>query len=359
VKKIFISTGEASGDALGTWYLKKQNDLYCEAVGGELLKKSGVKLYKHINELSLTGIWEIVKHIPFIFRFLKQLSTYIVNNNFEEVILVDFPGFNLMLAKRLKKLSPTIKITYLSPPQLWVWGAWRVKKIKSFCDQVIVIYPFEVNWYKQRGVSAVWLGYTFYEKVKPYFELSEQKEHKIAILPGSRKSEIENLLPYLIKVMSLFKQQYSNVRFVLPVAESFNKEFISDKFHGTNLIESTDIVIDQQEKMKALAKCCVAISKPGTSTLEIALLKVPTIIFYKTSYITYYIAKLVVKVEHMGLANLLLGREVSPELIQSDCSVENIFKKASVVYEEFVNDKLAYANRLSELNKLRVMLNKE
>ncbi|MCK4265619.1 hypothetical protein KAW80_04655, partial [Candidatus Babeliales bacterium] len=287
------------------------------------------------------------------------LTFYIVENNFDEVILVDFPGFNLMLAKKLKRLRPDLKIIYLSPPQLWVWGAWRVKKLKRYCNEVIVLYPFEVAWYKSRGVTAKWLGYPFYNEFEPYFELSEQKENKIAILPGSRVSETVSLLPYFVQVIKLLKKRYKDLKFVLPLAESFSKDFLEREFKKLGLDDweaSIEIVVDQELKTRALSQCALAISKPGTATLQLGLLKVPTIIIYKTSWLTYLIAKSVARVKYMGLSNLLLGREICSELIQKKCSPEEIFKKTSEIYEQFLSNDSFYVKNLKNLSELRKML---
>ena len=361
MKKLFISSGELSGDRIGAWYLNKQKNVYCEAVGGSFLKDSGAKLFETIDKLSIVGVVEIIKHIPFILKFLNKVSKYIINNNFDEVVLVDFPGFNLLLAKRLKKLKPDLKIIYLSPPQLWVWGAWRVKKLKKYCDQVIVLYPFEVEWYAKRGVNATWLGYPFYNELQPYFELAKSKSNTVAIMPGSRASEIKNLFPYFAHIIKLLKEKNPEINFVLPLSESFSKKFMVSvlKQNGlTNYQDYIKIVTGKDEKLKELSKCCLAISKPGTVTLQVALLKVPTIILYKAPKLTYLIAKSLVAVEYMGLANLLLKQNINPEFIQDECKPEIIAGEAAKIYNEFKSGDIAYNKRLQILSELQFMLNK-
>jgi len=169
MKKIFIVAGELSGDKLGAWYAERlrKEDSSCEihAVGGPFLEQAGAILYDRMENLNVAGFIEVLKHIRFLCRFMRELARYIVNNNFDEVVVVDFPGFNLKLIKKLKKLNRSLKIIYLSPPQLWVWGPWRARKIRKYCDEVIVIYPFEVAWYKKRKINAQWFGYPFYENL--------------------------------------------------------------------------------------------------------------------------------------------------------------------------------------------------
>lgn len=331
-KKIFIVTGELSGDRLAAWYVQKRFASAEEragllAIGGDYLRDVGVALFDRFEKYNVVGIVEIIKHLSHLLKSIRSLGRYILDNNFEEVVLVDFPGFNMRLARMLKKEKPSITITYLSPPQVWCWGAWRVKDLKKHCDQLIVLYPFEVAWYQQRGACALWLGNPVYDAMSNYFSYVTNKKNMIALMPGSRKQEIEQLLPLLLQTVQILKQDIDSPRFIMPLARSISYDFllsVACTHDLESVLGEVDIVCDDEEKYQLLAQCSAAISKPGTVTLELALLRVPTVIFYTTSWITYFLARIVVKVSWMGLPNLIVGREMFPELIQYNVTPNNI-----------------------------------
>ena len=326
-RRVFLVAGELSGDRIGAWYLQQNPDVQCEAVAGPFLRQAGAKQFDTIDNLSIVGITEIVRRLPFIFSYLRKLTTHILKNNFDEVVLVDFPGFNLMLARRLKKAKPSLRITYVSPPQLWVWGAWRVRKIRKYIDDVVVLYPFEVDWYKKRGVHARWEGYPFYKLVTTHRAGLEQKQKRVALLPGSRSSEIVRFIPLYAQVARQLVAQHPDVSFVVPVASSFTRERVHTLCQQAGLYDlgvPIELVEGESNKFRALARCALAISKPGTVTLELALLSVPTIVIYRTSWLTYFLGYPFVRVQYMGLPNLFLGKEVFPELMQGDCTAQNI-----------------------------------
>jgi len=363
-KKVFFVAGELSGDKLGAWYvnkLRKESEIEVSAVGGNFLKAAGATLYDRLEKLNVVGLIEIIKNIKFLLRFLSDLTKHILDNNFDEVVVVDFPGFNLRLMKKIKKIKPEIKITYLSPPQLWAWGERRIKTIKKYCDEVIVLYPFEVEWYKKRGVYARWLGYPFLDKVSEFCGQNIEKKNHIAIMPGSRSIEIKRLLPLFLKVINRFKLLYPNVKIFLPLAESVDKEQVERilrKSGSSRWGKDITIVCGQKEKLKVLSSCCLALTKPGTVTLELALLSVPAVVAYKAPWITYFIAKLLVKIKYMALPNLLLKDPVYPEFIQSDCKEDKILKSLKSLYfppgKNSANFEKAYqevANGMLELKK--------
>lgn len=325
MKKVFFVAGELSGDHIAAWYLAKlqqqEQDLVVHAVGGDGLAAQGAHLYVRFEQLNVVGIVEILKHLPFLFRFIKKLCTYIKTEGFDEVVLVDFPGFNLWLARKLKSKNPGIRITYVSPPQMWCWGAWRVKKLKKYCDHVVVMYPFEVAWYGRRGVKAHFLGNPVFEGLKPYIKPHKCSDCHVALIPGSRGAEIETLWPIFLQTAQLLLQRNPNMRFIVPVAKSIGRSMlvaIAQQHRFESVLVNIHFV-DEQEKWTQLSQCCVALSKPGTVTLELALLKVPTIIAYKTSWLTYWIAWFVVKVPFMGLPNLFAGKQVFLERLQDQC----------------------------------------
>lgn len=369
MKKIFIVAGELSGDKLGGWYaqrLLKAGDVELHAVGGDFLKQAGATIYERFEKLNIVGLVEIIKHLRSILSFMTKLADHIVTNNFDEVVVIDFPGFNLRLIKKLKKLNPNIKITYFSPPQLWAWGEGRIKTIKKYVDRVIVLYPFEVEWYKERGVTAEWHGYPFYKKLAPHRsslesqgDLIHKKEASIAILPGTRMIEITRLLPLFLKVIHRLKLLHPSIKIILPLGESIDKALVEKIIRQSSSArwgKDIEIVQGEKEKYEALSKCCVALTKPGTITLELGLLGVPAVVAYRASYVTYFLAKLLVKIEYMSLPSLLLGEQVYPECLQFDCKEKNILHELKRFYIGFVNKTDEYKKTLATLDRLHDIL---
>lgn len=361
-KRIFIVTGELSGDKAAAWFVKKIKEqydepIYFEAVGGNSLCECGVNIYKRFESLNVTGIVEIIWHLPRIFRLMHQIAAHIKNNNFDEVVLVDFPGFNLKLAQKLNSICPELKITYFCPPQLWCWGAWRIKKLKKYCNKVVVLYPFEVEWYTQRGLNVEWIGNPVFDNMKKYFALTEQKENLIALIPGSRISEIKRFIPLIGQVVKLFGLYHPDAKFILPVAESISEEFIRSELRkACSNHNKIKILRSEQEKFEQLSKCCLAITKPGTITLELALLKIPAVVFFKISWLTYIIGRPLVKAKFMSLPNILAGKEIYKEYIQGDCKAKNIFDYARRIYQGFTTPNIERKNILSDLNNIRTLL---
>ncbi|MCK4651230.1 lipid-A-disaccharide synthase [Candidatus Babeliales bacterium] len=363
MKKIFISCGEVSGDKTGSWYLERLKkdypDLSVEAVGGKFLKESGVKIYESIEKLNVAGIFEIIGKLRFILNFLKKLTDYILENNFDEIILVDFPGFNLRLAKRLKKKNPAIRITYLSPPQIWIWGEWRIKTLKKFCDKLIVLYPFEVDWYQKRGLKVEFFGNPLCSEFSSIFKKKEFDLNSIALLPGSREYELDYLLPIFVDVVKKFNLAFPKIKFILLIAESFSVKKVEGRLKKLGFFKfgrDVSIVQSKDEKFKALSKCCMAITKPGTISLELSLLSIPALSIYKTSWLSYLLARIFVKVKYMSLPNIILSKPVYPEFIQGNCKLDLIFKEAKKLYYSIIQKDKRYKNLKSDFEKIRNIL---
>lgn len=366
VKKIFFVAGELSGDRIAAWYLTKrfgacsQQELVCQGVGGNHMLNAGIELYARLEALNVTGIVEIIKHLPRLARMISDLVFYIKQHDFDEVVLVDFPGFNLRLAQRLKREISSITITYLSPPQVWCWGAWRVKKLARLCDQIVVMYPFEVAWYRQRGVTVQWLGSPVYDALKPYCDQQRERQAQIALLIGSRKQELQTLAPFFAQCLKSLAERYPEVTFVIPLAASIDDACLNQIFKQEGLCSYRSrihVVRGEAAKFTQLQTCCCAISKPGTVTLELALLEIPTVIVYKTSWLTYAIARRLARVDKMGLPNLLTGKEIFPEFIQSECTVDAVTSRVGVVYEAFSGDTAGYRQMRQACGTVQNLLN--
>lgn len=360
MKKIFIVAGELSGDKTAAWYVNrlKQSDVYYEAVGGDYLQQAGAHIFERFEKLNVVGIVEIVRHVRRLLAFLKKIVDHVVEQQFDEVVLVDFPGFNLRLAKKLKKRCPDIKITYLSPPQLWCWGAWRIKTIRRYCDQVVVLYPFEVAWYEARSVKAVWLGCPIYDRVQPYFESMQAKKPHVALIAGSRSSELATLFPIVADVAARLAQQFPEMKFVIPQAESLAMSDICAAIDRSALknYKTRVTVVPGSESLAALSSCSLAISKPGTITLELALLNIPTVVLFKISWLSYLLGRMVVKVKNMALPNLLSADMICKEFIQQDCQPAVIAQYAAHLYKKSVRANYAHPQHDQVFGALRQQL---
>lgn len=363
MKKLFIVAGELSGDKIGAWYIdclrEKDENIEVHAVGGTFLENAGATIYERIEKLNVVGFVEILKHIRFLYNFLHSLANHIAFNNFDEVVVADFPGFNLRLIKKLKKLDPNLRITYLSPPQMWVWGAGRAKIIKKYCDDVVVLYPFEVEWFAERGVHARWIGYPFYKKLEPYFSVTKKDVKKIAFIPASRSVELEKLTPVFAQSIRKLKLAFPHIQIIVPLAESIKEEDMQRALRQAGLQNwGHDVVIvsGEKEKLKALSSCCLALTKPGTVTLELALLGVPAIVAYKTSWITYFIARILVKVNYMALPNLFSKSIVYQEFIQGDCRANKIGSALIDSYRQFLLNSKSSVSQQKRLAGIRKML---
>lgn len=366
-KKVFLLAGEASGDVLGVWYLAQQRrrdaaglsrmaGVEYHGIGGPQMAAAGVSLVRSFDELQVVGVAEIIRHLPRLLRLQREVVQHILTEGYDEVVLIDFPGFNLRVLRDLKKKMPTLPITLLSPPQMWVWGAWRVKKV-ALADTVIVLYPFEVEWYKKRGVNAEWWGSPVVQRLEKVIgAVPEKKEKMIAVLPGSRPQELKQLMRYYAPALRSLSHTDSSLKIVFLLAPSLNREMIKAALKPYMVGSwgcEVRFVVDEQEKYRVMAHSMCALTKPGTNTLELALLGVPAVVVYKTSWLTYWLARMVVQVPSMTLPNLLTGKKMYTELLQSDCTPEAIAAKLHALVREYEENKQVYRVRCSALRQIK------
>ncbi len=367
MSKIFIIAGELSGDKAAAWYLEKRAlnpiSAHLEGIGGDALQRTGVTLYDRFESLNIVGIIEVIGKIPFLYAYLQRLITYIIDQNFSEIILVNFSGFNLLLAKQLKQRSPSINITYFAPPQMWCWGAWRVHALKRTCDRIDVLFPSEVAWYQKHGIDTVWLGNPIYDRLENTILNPLPQQHQIACLFGSRPSELKKLFPIFTQVIVYLLKKYTALTCVIPIASSLKRDHVLSLISKTELHDVADRLLildgDDPDTVYALQQCCAAITKPGTITLELALLGIPAVVAYKTSWLTYLIAKYFVTVSHMALPNLLLNKEVYPECIQRACTPLVIIQHVETIYKAFIEDPHLYRSYQQPLRALQQMLHEQ
>jgi lipid-A-disaccharide synthase len=324
-KKIYIIAGEASGDLHGSNVIRHLREmdstLDIRCWGGDLMKQEGGKVVKHIRELAFMGFQEVLLNIRTILRNMRECKADIEKYQPDALLLIDYPGFNLRIAEWAK--GKGISVNYYVSPQVWAWKQSRVFKIREVVDHMFVILPFEEDFYKKFNYDVEYVGHPLLDAIYQY-ELKESaskfiernglsKEPIIAVLPGSRRQEISKKLPVMLQSVEKLK----GFQIVVAGAPSMDEDYYS-----SFLPEGTKIVFGQTYDL--LSNATAAIVTSGTATLETALFNVPEVVCYKSSPISYYIAKRLVKIKYISLVNLIMGREVVKELIQENCTPENI-----------------------------------
>ncbi len=337
--KYYIIAGEASGDLHGSNLMKalKLKDSHAEFRfwGGDLMAKQGGTLVKHYRDLAFMGFLEVAMNLRTILKNIKFCKEDIQNNKPDILILVDYPGFNLRIAKFAKELG--IKVVYYISPQLWAWKEGRVETIKKYVDEMMVILPFEEDFYKKHGVHSHFVGHPLLDAISTLEDINEEnfkmenglnEKEIIALLPGSRKQEVEKMLQIMLSVRPYFK----DYQFVIAGAPSLPKEFY-EKYVDDNVHFVSNKTYDLLRCSKA------ALVTSGTATLETALLNVPEVVCYRGSKVSYAIAKRLVKnIKYISLVNLIMDREVVKELIQNDLNTSNLveeLKKILVTEKRF------------------------
>ena len=341
-KTIMIVAGEASGDMHGASLVREMllinPSLNFYGIGGKSLQQAGVKLIAHTSAMAVMGLTEVVYKLPSILKIMGMMKRSLDEYKPDLVILIDYPDFNLRLAKAAKKKG--IKVFYYISPQVWAWRKGRIKQIKNTVDKMAVILPFEVDTYSKKGFIVNYVGHPLLDLVKPNYSKSESRkainiaENKttIALLPGSRLFEITKLLPEMLRAAEILAQKIPDVQFVLPLADTLEGKNISD------ISENFPVKIHVIKGLtyNVISSADLAIVASGTATLETALLGIPMVIIYKVSPLSAIIGRLLINVKHIGLANIIAGKTIVPELIQNDANGTRI---AAEVLDILMNEK--------------------
>lgn len=329
-KRIMIVAGEASGDIYGAGLIKAVHAIDPTfrffGIGGARMREAGAETMADSADMAVVGLVEVLKHFDVIAPAFLQLKRILQNDPPDLLILIDYPGFNLRLAKVAKQAG--VKVLYYISPQIWAWRQGRVKKIKKLVDHMAVILPFEAPLYEKAGVPVSFVGHPMADRVKT--ELSHDEAASsfgldpsrpiVGLFPGSRRSEVSRLLPVILDAAQLLQQQFPDVQFVLPLASTLSDADLAPYLVGHQLSITTT-----RERIHDLIKACDAvIAVSGTVTLEIALVGTPLVIIYKLAALTYQLAVRLVKVDHIGLCNIVAGETVAQELIQDDASPQRI-----------------------------------
>ncbi len=330
MKEILIVTGESSGESYGAELIREIRKDFPQlkffGVGGEEMEKEGVELLFNIQQLSIIGILEVIPHIFRLLRIKKEIVAEAEKRKPICSILIDSPDFNLRLAKGLRRIG--IPVTYFISPTIWAWRKGRVKKIKKYVSLLLIIFPFEKEIYEKEGVPCIFVGHPLRNRVRNDWNKDELKEilglndkkPVISVLPGSRKSEIKNHLPVLMDSLDELKNKLDFKAFLIK-APGVPEQLIK------NYIEDSDIEMVDKDRFKIMACSDIALASCGTSNLELLLLGIPFIAFYRLSHLSYLIVKALAKVRHASIVNILAGKEIIPELLQSEFNKNNIVEK--------------------------------
>jgi len=336
MKKIFILTGEPSGDKLASTVvakLKTQNpNIEYLSVGGTNIKKLGIKSIFDLKEITYLGFTSVLLNIFKIKKRINQTVDEIIKFNPDILFSVDSPDFTLRVAEKVKKINNNIKTIHYVAPQVWIWRKNRVKKIKKFIDHMLLLFDFEKKYFNDENIKNTFVGHPLIEnntKGKTMIDnLISTDKHIISIFPGSRKSETSVLMPILLNFIKLMNKKNFIYSFVFHATDE-NKEFIIHQVKKANL-ENIDIVSDENIKLQILSNSIFAVSKSGTVSLQISSLNIPSIIIYKLNFINFMIFKFLVNVKFANIINIINNKEVIPELLQNECNAEEICR--TVIY---------------------------
>lgn len=332
-QRILLSSGEASGELYGAQLIEALRQRAPQAqffgVGGDKMRAAGCDLVVHARDLSVVGLAEVVSHLPKIWARFRKLLREIDRRRPSVAVLIDFPDWNLRLAAQLRRRG--IPVVYYVSPQLWAWRENRIAQIRRDVSKLLVIFPFEQAWYRERGVEAEYVGHPLSDLAMPAPQPLRSPQTPIALLPGSRRKEIAMNLPTLLDVARSLGKDY---QFFLPVASTIPTKWMVDKIHsllgddpGVNLKMESDARL-------ALATARAAVVASGTATVEAALIGAPFVMVYRVSPLSWSMGRRMVKVPHFAMPNLIAGRCVVPELVQSDFTADRVLTELRKILPE-------------------------
>ncbi len=339
--KVFIVAGESSGDYLGGRLIKDlkkiDEDIEFAGIGGPCMEEAGMINLCPISKLSVIGIWEVLGKIFYFKNLIRKAADTIINYNPDVVVTIDSSGFTHRIDKRVKRKKSDIPIVHYVSPPVWAWRGWRAKNLHKFIDKLMVLLPFEVDFLKSYGVNTTFVGHPIASDTDFVEDDSlKPKDLTITLLPGSRPSELERHMPILKKFSELMIEKHPEVRFYLPTVKTVAhliKKYVEDwKYKPT-------VSTKKLKKVKAYNSSHVAVAASGTVTLELAKMGLPFVVIYKTSLITAKLVKWLIKIPYVCLVNILAGESLVPELLQDDCTPENIAESVENVLNTDLKDR--------------------
>jgi len=334
----YFIAGEASGDLHGAALIKHLKSFDDKAlfygVGGDQMVAQGLQSLLPMKQISVMGFVEVFKRLPFFLKLLNKVFFHIKHTKPTKVVLIDFPGFNLKLAKKIKQNS-SINIIFYVSPQMWAWKENRLEYIKKYVDKLIVLFPFEKNWYENRGVDVKYFGHPLVETYQQKNDENPTLKYDInpnnyivALFPGSRKQEIKRHLPIFKKTVALVQKKIQNIHFIIRASSNINIDIEND------LGLFNKYTIEKNNSFRAFDSAHFAIVASGTATLECAITNTPFVVVYKTSYISWLITKIFIKVPFASIVNILNNKKIVEEFLQHNASS----KKISSYVVEYINN---------------------
>jgi lipid-A-disaccharide synthase len=357
MQRVMIIAGEASGDLHGSGVVRElkrlQPGIDVYGVGGDKMQNAGMEIIYHIRDLGFMGFFEVLQHLPFIKTMERTLEQVVKFKRPDVLVLIDYPGFNLRFARIAKRYN--VKIVYYISPQIWAWHKSRVKTIRQFVDLMLVIFPFEEKFYREEHVPVEFVGHPLLEVItsslsrKEFckkFGLDERKKI-IALLPGSRKQEIENIFPAMLDASRLIAAK-AECEIVVGVAPTLDEQYLKMLYRLGSVLLIKGLTYD------VMANADIAVVTSGTATLETACFGTPMVVVYKTSWPTYWIGRMLVRVKNIGLVNIVAGERIVPEFIQRSASPRLLAREVLAM----LGNAAALADMRSKLSGVRGKLGK-
>jgi len=353
-KNILVIAGEVSGDLIGASLIKelKKTDptLMFYGIGGDKMLAEGMEVSFHIKQMAFLGFVEVIKHLPFIKKVQKKLIELVKSKNIKNVVLIDYPGFNLSIAKKLKALG--VKIIYYVSPQLWAWGSGRVKKVRKLVDKMLVVFPFEEKMYKDNNVNVQFVGHPLVERINNHefllyedlcskFQIDKEK-NILLVMPGSRENEVKKIFPQTIKAAGRIASEF-DMQIVVSCSSNLSEKLF------TSYSDVVDFKLIKGFTYDLMKHAKFGIIKSGTSTLEAGYFTLPMLIVYKTNYLTYLVVKELIKVDSIGMVNILLEEKIIPELIQNRLTEDSVYEES----KKILSNSSEYEKIKTKLNEVK------
>ncbi|HNY71923.1 MAG TPA: lipid-A-disaccharide synthase [Syntrophales bacterium] len=341
-KKVLIVAGEASGDLHGAnlvrAMLESDPGLVFYGIGGPKMEAAGVRCLARAGDMAVVGLTEVFSKLGMILGIMRKLKRSLWEEKPALIILIDYPDFNMPLARAAKKRG--VPVFYYISPQVWAWRRGRIKQLRQCVDRMAVILPFEAEMYRREGMAVEFVGHPLLDGINTKYHRSEaicrfdlrEEGSIIGLLPGSRPGEVTKLLPEMLAAAGIIKQELPTAQFVLPLADTLDRDGMEEMIRPCQ--EKLNVKIIGNEIYEVLAVCDAAMVASGTATLETALIGVPMIIVYKISLFTYLMGRIFVNVDHIGLANIIAGKTVVPELIQQDVNPPRMAKEILAILND-------------------------
>ena len=344
--KLAIVAGEASGDLHASEVVRELKlldpALQTFGIGGDFLAREGMGILHHAREMGIVGLFNVIRHLGMFRRILNEMTEAIAREKPDAVMLVDYPDFNLRLARRCKAMG--LRVIYYISPQVWAWRRGRVKQIGRVVDRMLVIFPFEEDFYRQHNVPVTYVGHPLIDEMAPLTRRDREPSPsgeggrrpdegmRIALLPGSRRHEVRTLLPPMLDAVSILKNEREVDAFIIQAPTISSAELLGVMQEARGFVR-----IVPHDRGEALSGADVALSSSGTATLECAIVGVPVIVMYRLSSPTHWLAQRLVKLRHFSLVNIIAGKNVVPELLQEHVNGERIAREVRKLLEPAEN----------------------